>query len=402
MKRLSAICLILCILSGVSFASANDSPQSGTIQRHLPALDIASMLQHIPLEERLSPKEGNFADLRGADLSGMDLSPYADALRSADFDSQTVWPGTLPEGFDPQLLMALGMDPGRGVGTLHERGLTGKNIGIAIIDQTLLVDHQEYADRVRLYEESSAYANRPAVMHGSAVASIALGETVGVAPDALLYYIAEESAVYYDDGSWERDCTKYAAAIERFIELNQTLPENEKIRVISMSIGWMPDSIGAEALDSAVQKARDSGIAVCAVDGGDPLMGNFGGAGRDPFGDPNEVASVRPGLFWESALYTGSARTDTILVPMDYRCVASPTGADEYVLYASGGMSWAVPYVAGLYALALEAYPDLAFSDFVSAARRTAQQVSIQRDGNSYPYGYALDAVALIDVLADI
>ncbi len=55
----------------------------------------------------------------------------------------------------------------------------------------LLVDHQEYRDRIRLYEEINIDKGTPAQMHGAAVASIAVGKTVGVAPEADLYYIAK-------------------------------------------------------------------------------------------------------------------------------------------------------------------------------------------------------------------
>jgi subtilisin family serine protease len=123
-------------------------------------------------------------DLRGYDLSGLDLSASSDDLLQADFDTQTVWPPAdqMPSGFDPQQIMELGKNPGLGVRQLHARGVTGRGVGIAIIDAPLLVDHQEYANRVRLYEESDELGWRHARMHGVAVSSLAVGKTVGVAP----------------------------------------------------------------------------------------------------------------------------------------------------------------------------------------------------------------------------
>ena len=44
---------------------------------------------------------------------------------------------------------------------------------------------------------------------------------------------------------------------------------------------------------------------------------------------------------------------------MDSRCTASPTGINDYVYYREGGMSWTVPYLAGLYALACQVNPDI-------------------------------------------
>jgi hypothetical protein len=64
--------------------------------------------------------------------------------------------------------------------TLHAEGITGKGIGVAIIDQTLLVDHREYKDRLRVYEEAEDITGgwMEVQMHGPAVASIAVGKSV--------------------------------------------------------------------------------------------------------------------------------------------------------------------------------------------------------------------------------
>jgi hypothetical protein len=171
-------------------------------------------------------------DLRAYDLSTLDLSGSLDDLLCASFDDQTVWPpdDRMPKGFNWRHIMELGKDPSLGVRTLHARGITGKHVGIAIIDHTLLVDHQEYKSRLRFYEEPEGMAGgwlQPQV-HGAAVASIAVGQTVGVAPDADLYFIA---ATF-------KDTAYIANSIRRMLEINNQLPEGRKIRVISISWGW--------------------------------------------------------------------------------------------------------------------------------------------------------------------
>jgi hypothetical protein len=76
-------------------------------------------------------------DLRGRDISRLDLRKSLDDLLYADFDSRTTWPTAdrMPEGFDHERIMELGKNPGLGVRKVHERGITGRGIGIAIIDQ---------------------------------------------------------------------------------------------------------------------------------------------------------------------------------------------------------------------------------------------------------------------------
>ena len=88
-----------------------------------------------------------------------------------------------------------------------------------------------------------------------------------------------------------------------------------------------------------------------------------------------------------------------LLVPMDRRTTASPAGEAEYAFFAGGGMSWAAPYVAGLYALACQVKPEVTFEEFLAAARSTARPVSVWRDGVEYPYGKAVDPAALLEAL---
>src|SRR5581483_10485155 len=124
-------------------------------------------------------------------------------LTWASFDSSTIWPQSarLPGAYDPARVMELGKDPGLGIRSLHARGITGRGIGIAIIDQPLLIDHQEYASQLRLYEEvglsivtRGLSTHTVANLHGCATASVAVGRSCGVAPEADLYYIATTAA----------------------------------------------------------------------------------------------------------------------------------------------------------------------------------------------------------------
>jgi hypothetical protein len=346
--------------------------------------------------------DAGWGDFRCADLRETDFSGLLDDLFACDFDTKTQWPANLPEDFDPAALMELGKDPGLGVRALHAQGITGKGVGIAIIDQALLVDHQEYGDRLRLYQEYHSAAKDSASMHGPAVASIALGETVGVAPEALLYYIADDLGTGTEK-NFVRDMSYYAADIDRFIQLNETLSDGEKIRVISMSVGYMPDTKGAEEMDAAIQRARAAGIAVVWVGSHDPLMEPWMGMGRRRYGDSNNRGDFRLGAFWNDLLFSGEFRGadgSLLLVPMDRRTTASPAGPSEYAYFSEGGTSWTVPWIAGLYALACQVKPDVTFAEFLDAAQATAEPISIWRsETEEFPYGKTVNPAALLEEL---
>ena len=80
------------------------------------------------------------------DLSKLDLSSRYNDLKYAEFNTSTVWPdkSKLPKKFKPEKIMEVGKNPGLGLKKLHLQGINGKDVSIAIIDQTLLLSHVEY------------------------------------------------------------------------------------------------------------------------------------------------------------------------------------------------------------------------------------------------------------------
>ena len=339
-------------------------------------------------------------DLRSWDLSQLDLRGSLGDLLRASFDDRTVWPKQLPQEFDRQRIMDLGRNPGLGVRHVHAKGMTGRGVGIAILDQPMSVDHIEFAERLRLYEEINVRPNTRCQMHGSAVSSIAVGKTCGVAPDADLYYIALWT------GDWGKgprrftyDFTYLARAIRRIMEINIALPAERKIRVVSMQIGWRPGQRGYDEVTAAADEAEAAGLlVVCSCI--ERVHGlKFHGLGRAPMADPEQPVSYKPGAFWRSSFYAGRRFTDRLLVPMDSRTTASPHGSDEYVFYREGGWSWAMPWIAGMYALAAQACPGITPGQFWSLAMETGHTIGLKHGNETVPFGPIINAVGLVDAL---
>lgn len=339
-------------------------------------------------------------DLRGANLSALDLRGAED-LWYATFDTNTVWRAAeqMPAEFDPELILEIGKDPGLGVRELHAQGITGSGVGIAIIDQPLLTEHEEHAARLQWYEEAITTSFPSiAAMHG-AVVSLAAGETTGVAPGADLYYIGLNStpARILAAGNMHY----YADGIRRILAINEQLPADQTIRVISMSTGWQPAMPGYYDLLRAVDEAKRSGVFV--VNAGMQAYDGYSiqGLGRFPLADPNDFNAYEPGVFWERGFYEGRGVGGALLLPMDSRTVASASGSDEYEFARIGGISWSVPYVAGLYALAAQVEPDITPEVFWALAMETGRTVEVERDGQVYPLGRIVDPVALIGALQE-
>ena len=389
----------------------------GVLSPTLPPLDAPPVFPHVsrrPPAEDLSrfcggpraalPRcvEGDAfaADVRSCDLSALDLRGAAPEAACLSFDERTVWPPAerMPSGFDPRVVLETNANPGMGLRRLHAQGITGRGVGVAIIDSFLLVEHEEYAARLRWYEELPGLrqlidpaARPPAGMHGGGVASLAVGRTLGVAPEADLYFIGEDE----DPRRFFLQPHSYAQGIRRIVEINRTLPADRKIRALSISMGWGPECPGYADVTAAVDEASREGIALFAIF----IDGGFEGLGRSPESDPDRGDSYGPAARWAAEFYDGRLPPDDVWVPVDTRVTASPTGPAERVFYRWGASSLMVPYLAGLYALAAQVDPTITRERFVALARDTGRVDSVSHAGRTHQLGRVVDPAALIEAL---
>lgn len=234
-KRRITIIIITCIALWAigSFIKSNLPVRFPEIDRKPKPADTA--LKTLEVMPKYDPNSYDFnqVDLLSCDLSKLDLRNSENDLMHSIFDTTTIWPskGYLPKNVDPEKIMELGINPGLGIRKLHRQGITGRGVGIAIIDNPLLVDHKEYVDQLRFYEEDLEILDciplkSKAHMHGPGVTSIAVGKNVGVAPEADLYYIArwvsDTGAIGIIKGledqkaqiSLKRGCSSYLSNLE--------------------------------------------------------------------------------------------------------------------------------------------------------------------------------------------
>lgn len=337
-------------------------------------------------------------DLRAYDVSGLDFSKESDALLSVTFDSATRWPEELPDGFHPDEVLEIGKNPGLGIRALHEKGITGKGVSIAIVDQALNLEHEEYADNLMNYELLHC-SNDTAQMHGSAVTSIAVGKNCGVAPDANVYYIASTFGTY-GLGKMKMNLNYMADSIDRILEINTLLPKENKIRVISISRGFSSEK-GADETRAAIERAKEAGIFVITTSTEDNYGFSLMGLGKDLTSDPDDISSYAPGHFWKEYFYNGemSDTSHMLLVPMDARTYASWYTDNGYEFGASGGLSWSVPWMAGLYALCIQVDDTITPELFIQKAFETGTITTIEYRGETYELGTIVNPTALIEAL---
>jgi len=337
-------------------------------------------------------------DLRSYDVSRFSLTDRRVELKKVSFDSYTKWPEKIPNGFNPDRIMELGMNPGLGIRQLHEEGVTGEGVSIAIIDQPLNIEHVEYTERIRSYELLHSMGG--ASMHGAAVTSIAVGKNCGVAPGADVYYISS-AFIRLTPVGFVTDVSIVADGIDRVLAINRLLPKNKKIRVVSISMGYGKSYAGKKVI-AAIERAKKEGVFVITTAPDYNYGFGFNGLGRDNSADPDSFESCLPGKFWEDSLYSEYHRDDpesTLLVPMDARTYASSSSSDGYEFCSEGGLSWSAPWLAGMYALCVQVKPDITPEEFIEKAFETGRQTTIIHDEKEYTLGTIIDPVRLIESL---
>ena len=347
-----------------------------------------------------------FEDLRGKDLSTKNLVDVpVDILRTTEFDTETIWPEKekLPKNFDPEKLLEESKNPGLGIKELHEQGITGQGVVVAIIDQKLDINHPEYKNSVVDYKEYDEAGKEEVSMHGPAVASLLVGKDCGVAPGARLVYKATPSG---------RSFLSEAQALKDIIEDNKNVPQNEKVRVVSCSIDYMLEKPepGLDEWIDALKKAKELGIFVVDV-GGNQIDISFSGGGspenkndfenylswlREDEGNEELNKNISEGNIEEILKKLREVKKDDlanisdidlrkkiealldkrkkeIVVPSDYRTMASSWNKEgQYMYNGRGGISWSVPYLAGLFALILQINPNIKREEIAEIINKSA------------------------------
>ena len=334
--------------SAAETEGASTSPEPGL------TTDVVSMIApysdvrqfpglYVRNEENLVTSAGNF-------------SP--DDIMTFWFNEDTEFPGY--ESLAAEVLEN-GKNPGLGVRELNARGITGAGVNVAIIDQNLAQPfHPEFADNIAAYTDvGTGQAENRGSMHGPAVASLLVGQTCGVAPDAELYYAAAPS--------WTRDSAYYADALRWIIDVNRTLPADDKIRVVSIS--GAPSGEGSpfeenlEMWDAAVAEAQAEGILVL-----DCRIGYDTGIITPGYYDPSAPEDVTGFTVGYPNVEAGRMFTDTIYVPTSFRSTAEAYSPDHntFQYTGQGGLSCGIPYAAGVLALGWQVDPSLTNDEIVT------------------------------------
>jgi serine protease AprX len=268
-----------------------------------------------------------------------------DTLITLTFNERTNWSNKFTSKNLPNDLIELGKTPGLNIKSLHDKGITGKNITLAIIDQPLNLDHPEYKGKIIKYKNFCI--NNNSSMHGPAVASLLVGNNIGVAPDTKLYYAAVPC--------WERDAIYEVNALKWIIEENEKLDDNDKIRIVSVSAAPSSQTRNKnnELWQPMVSLAKEKGILVidCTQENYNIYSSFY------DVEDINNFDTLTPGFTNDLVLPQDMKKyKNALFVPTSRRTVAEVyhDNVFSYTYCGVGGLSWGIPYLVGVLALGLQ------------------------------------------------
>jgi len=311
----------------------------------------------------------NYQDVRWKNLRKITSQLDSSIIKTLTFNEKTIWPRKY-KSYATHLLSA-GKNSGLEIRNLHKQGITGKGVNVAIIDQNICLDHPEYIGKIKEYHDVGC--EQPpdkSSMHGPAVASLLVGDSIGTAPDAKIYFVAAPS--------WTKDAKYYADALTWIIDKNKTLPIDEKIRAVSVSAE--PSGSGTtftkntSLWDSAYSNAIKSGLIVldCTKNNSITFPCYY------DIENPDSISKCLPGYPGSTyeVGYPGitNVNLNRIYVPNSLRTVAEEytKGECSYTYWGRGGLSWAVPYLVGTLALGWQLRPDISGQEMIKLLYSTS------------------------------
>ena len=229
----------------------------------------------------------------------------------------------------------------------YSSNLTGEGIHVYVLDTGIKADHQEFlnadgtASRVISGEFSYDGTNDTDDCngHGTATASLAVGRTLGTAPNATVHSIRALT------------CGGKANVADIIAGLNWVALNHKKPAIISMSVGTTTLSLPLQlAVNNTISLYNISIIASAGNSNTDSCM-------NTPARSVFVVAVAATDIFDQRASFSNRGKCVNCYAPgKQIRCAAH-TGKDTYVQMS--GTSMACPIVSGIVAQYLQYNPKL-------------------------------------------
>ena len=286
------------------------------------------------------------------DLSELDLREYRHLFDYAPdvsiptsgvrgWTTNVIWPAPdkMPNGFNPTKILEQAKQP------VYRPLATGKGINIAVMDNPLDVNNPEYADNIKFFQGPLNNQNVAPHKHSGMVMGHLVGKSTGMAPDANVYYFTK---ITYQDR--KKRHKEYANVLRSIIEFNNEQKPENKIHILSCSWGGRK-KFSPEIADLLNQLEQD-GVKIILCDSDYVEEATLSGRDFMPCNNPN-MTNIQPNVQKEVQELLHMANISKVIgIPTNMR--TTPLESNGWQYRISGGESSSAPYIAGVYACALE------------------------------------------------
>ncbi|HBY20125.1 MAG: hypothetical protein A2Y24_03045 [Clostridiales bacterium GWE2_32_10] len=297
-----------------------------------------------------------FRDLREHDLS--DIS--TDLFAKLTFSYDAVLNDKDSERIHIQNLIELARKNGFGIDELHEAGVYGKGMHIAVIDQGLQVHSKIFKENIIMHTDNISDEDS---MHANAIVDV-------------IHKIAPEAMIHFYESDYKNVVEDRLEKLEEIYEYNQCFKFDGKISVISISSGLLFDGIKQnedqrKRAEKIIKLLEEDG---CTVLSSEVFEKYFAIASPKYDEDYTKIVDWMYGEDWVTQkaethkAVIDRKRENSILVPGGGRLYAIPGEVSYYVYCGSAAYSWSIPIVASMILLMKSKIPNISTQEFYELA----------------------------------
>lgn len=222
---------------------------------------------------------------------------------------------------------------------LHNNGITGEGINVAVIDYGFKVVHNELKDNIVSY---TSFGEIESHFHGTVVSSKIVGKNLGVAPGAKLYFYEARRANQVEE------------VMKSLVDIYEKNKNGANIRVVNISASMHRES---DKFDEIVSKLQTQN---CYVIDSIIFGDKFTCINKDSITGEYYYSTWQEEKvnFFKSKIAIVSGGN---FIPLNYT-------EDGYMYCGESSYSWCIPVFSGLFTLGLQINSNLTLENFINIA----------------------------------
>lgn len=297
------------------------------------------------------------------DLSAHDLSKVSlELLSKVAFSSTTIWPtqSKLPKGFNPQSILNYTSTTSNTVINLHNQGIDGEGITIAVIDNRFQGEnHIEFVNANLIKCTLSNAEIGDYHFHMEDVLAKLCGKNLGIAP---------KSKILYYEVSDEEDCS--LDVLNALKNIKTRILNGEKIRIINYSYSLTDDDNPFIYQQECIKLVEELKQLNCELVDSTRFGEQFFCCGTNFLNGKDEIDDYKPASFAKGKPYENKVK-DKINILCSGRTIPEFCTINGYKYESIDCFSWTIPQAVGYYALCLQVNPNLTFKAFTELCQKS-------------------------------